>query len=103
MLSTRMYSELLACAPKPWNEAPTDFSIVKSEGRAVPQVFSTKNENLFPRFTTFRQKMPNSFWFPIHTFGDDTLPFRTGPLRQRMTIKYTNYQEFKADSKVKFE
>ena len=82
--------------------AKDDFSIVRSFGRAVPQIFDTKTENLFPRFTTYRAKMPNGFWFPVRTFGDDVLPFRNGPIRQRMTIKYANYQEFKAESSVKF-
>ena len=83
--------------------AKDDFSILRSFGRAVPQIFDTKTENLFPQFTTYRAKMPNGFWFPVRTFGDDVLPFRNGPIRQRMTIKYTNYQEFKAESNVKFE
>ena len=80
-----------------------DFSIVRSYGRAVPQIWSSKGENLFPRFTTVRKKMPNGFWFPDRTLADDTLPFRNGPIRIRMTIQYAGYRQFKTESSVTFE
>ena len=35
----------------------SDFSIIRSEGEAVPQIRTTKTENLFPRFTTVRRKV----------------------------------------------
>jgi hypothetical protein len=78
-----------------------DFSVVKSEGVAVPQIFNRKEENLFPRFTTFRANV-DGFQFPVHTHSDDTLPFSTGPLRTRMSIKYLNYRKFQSDSTVSF-
>jgi hypothetical protein len=80
-----------------------DHSIVRSEGQAVPQVRTTKSENLFPHFTTIRQKVDGDFWFPITTYADDTLYFRTGPQRIRMTIRYSEYKKFGADSKITFE
>ena len=80
-----------------------DYSIVRSYGRAVPQIWSSKGENLFPRFTTVRKKMPNGFWFPDRTLADDTLPFRNGPIRIRMTIQYAGYRQFKTESSVTFE
>ena len=80
-----------------------DYSIVRSYGRAVPQIWSSKGENLFPRFTTMRKKMPNGFWFPDRTQADDTLPFRNGPIHIRMTIQYESYKQFKAESSVTFE
>jgi hypothetical protein len=78
-----------------------DYSIVRSEGRAVPQVRSTKpgKENLFPFFTTFRQKI-GGFWFPVLTQGDDTLDFSTGPLRMKLTIRYLDYRRFRAESTI---
>ena len=51
--------------------------ILKSEGQAVPQIISAKQENLFPRFVTVR-KLVNGFWFPSLTSADDTLYFRAG-------------------------
>jgi hypothetical protein len=82
--------------------AKSDFFVIKSEGRAVPQILNTKSENLFPRFTTIRAKVDGKFWFPVRTFGDDVLPFRGGAIRERLTIRYENYQRFRADSSVKF-
>ncbi len=80
-----------------------DYSIIRSEGQAVPQVRSLKNENLFPHFTTLRQKVEGGFWFPVTTYGDDTLDFRTGPQRIRLVIQYSNYKKFATDSKITFD
>lgn len=80
-----------------------DFSIVRLEGQAVPQMLSRKSENLFPRFTTIRQVIDGRHRFPVATYADDTLPFSTGLLRVRMTIRYTEYKRFGADSVIKFE
>lgn len=80
----------------------SDYSIVRSEGKAVPQIFSTRNENLFPRFTTVRERI-DGYWFPVVTHADDVLPFRTGPLRLRMRIDYVNYKRFGSDSTIRFE
>jgi hypothetical protein len=83
--------------------AKQDYSIVRSEGQAVPQIVTTKNENLFPHFTTLRQKVDGGFWFPVTTYADDTLYFRSGPQRIRLTIRYSDYRKFGADSKITFE
>jgi hypothetical protein len=79
-----------------------DYSVVRSEGQAVPQIRTTKAENLFPRFTTTR-RLVNGFWFPIYTLADDTLQFRTGPQRIKLTIKYNDYKKFGTDTTVTFE
>ena len=79
-----------------------DYSVVRSEGQAVPQIRTTKQENLFPRFTTIRRKVGN-FWFPIQTYADDTLYFRTGPQRIKLTIRYENYKKFGAETSVTFQ
>ncbi len=80
-----------------------DYSIIRSEGQAAPQVRTLKNENLFPHFTTLRQKMDGGFWFPVTTYGDDTLYFRNGPQRIRLVIQYSNYKKFGAESKITFD
>jgi hypothetical protein len=79
-----------------------DYSVVKSEGQAVPQIRSTTSENLFPRFTTVR-KLVNGFWFPTLTSADDTLYFRTLAQRERLTIHYSDYKKFGVDTSVTFE
>lgn len=83
--------------------AQSDFSIVRTEGKAVPEIRSMKNENLFPRFTTFWERIDGKYRFPVRTFGDDTLDFRVGPQRIRLNIRYSDYQRFGAETTVKFE
>ena len=77
------------------------FNIVRLEGQAVPQIITTKSENLFPRFTTIRKPLDGKNWFPVYTYADDTLPFRTGPQRIRLRIAYSNYRRFGAESTFK--
>ena len=81
----------------------SNYSIVRIEGQAVPQIHRSKgDENLFPHFTTIRRKVGN-FWFPAETFADDTLYFRTGGQRIRMVIRYSNYKRFTAESKIEVQ
>jgi hypothetical protein len=77
-----------------------EFNIVRMEGRAVPQVRTLKSENLFPRFTTIRKPVDGKHWFPIYTYADDTLQFRTGQQRERLRIGYANYKRFAVESKI---
>ncbi len=79
-----------------------EYNIVRMEGQAVPQIRSMKSENLFPRFTTVRRAVDGKHWFPLMTYADDTLPFRTGPVRVRLRIRYANYKRFGAESTVTF-
>lgn len=83
--------------------AQEDYSVVQTEGRAVPQILGTKQENLFPRFRTIRRRIHEGFWFPVLTLSDDVLPFRSGPLRQKMRIEYLDYQRFGSESILKFD
>ena len=85
-----------------WADQKT-LSIVRMEGQAVPQIRTMKSENLFPRFTTLRRPIDGEHWFPVTTFADDTLYFRSGPQRIRLTIRYSNYKKFGAESTVTFE
>jgi hypothetical protein len=80
-----------------------DYSVIRSEGQAVPQIHTLKSENLFPHFTTLRQKVEGDYYFPVTTFGDDTLYFRGGAQRVRLTIRYSDYHRFGADSKITFD
>jgi hypothetical protein len=79
----------------------TTFATVRSEGKAVPEHLSTKQENLFPRFTT-RRALIDGHWFPVETLGDDVLPFRNGPVRMRLSIQYSSYRRFGAESSITF-
>lgn len=84
-----------------WVDKST-YGIVRSEGQAVPQIRRIKEENLFPHFTTIRQKVDGKFWFPLKTYADDTLYFRTGPQRVRMTIRYSDYRRFRSETTITF-
>ena len=94
ILSTQRFFEGLIWASK------KDLSIVRTEGRAVPQILSLHQENLFPRFTTIRKLVNGNFWFPAMTYADDTLPFHTGPQRIKLTVRYNNYQKYGSSSVV---
>ncbi len=75
-----------------------EYNIIRMQGQAVPQIRTMKSENLFPRFTTIRKPIDGKHWFPIYTYADDTLQFRTGPQRERLRIAYSDYKRFGAES-----
>jgi len=78
-----------------------DYQIVKTYGKAVPDIIEKGRENIFPRFETYREQIDN-YWFPTYTKALDTLKFSTGAQRIRQVIKYTNYKKFEADVKLTF-
>jgi ribosomal protein L12E/L44/L45/RPP1/RPP2 len=78
-----------------------DLQIVKSEGKTVPETKTKKGENLFPRFTTYREQIDGKFWFPTFTMADDTLYFANGPIHIKQVIKYADYKQFRSTTKVK--
>ncbi len=79
-----------------------DYSVVRSEGQAVPQIINTKTENLFPHFTTIRRKVDGQYWFPVTTYANDTLNFRSGPQRIKLIIQYSEYKRFGSESSITF-
>lgn len=80
----------------------SDLTVVRSEGQAVPQIETLREQNLFPHFTTIRRKVDGKWMFPIETYADDTLFFRDWPQRIRIVIRYMNYKRFGADSTITF-
>jgi len=77
-----------------------DLAIVKSDGKAVPDILEKGRENRFPRFVTYRENIERDFWFPTFTRADDTLQFSGGDIRVRMTVRYRNYKRFGATIRV---
>ena len=73
-----------------------DFQIVKNSGKSVPDIKIMKKkklqENLFPKFTTWREQIDNKFWFPTFSSADDTLHFNSGDVRIKQVVKMTNYK-----------
>jgi hypothetical protein len=81
-----------------------DFQIVKTYGKTVPDIRKKKGqENLFPKFTTWRQQVDGKYWFPVYTKADDTLHFSTNDVRIVEKVKYENYQRFGSNVKITYE
>jgi hypothetical protein len=78
-----------------------DLEIVKTDGKAVPDVRKKGGEeNVFPRFETFRENVEGHFWFPTYTRSNDVLHFSNGDIPIRMVIKYENYKRFGVTVKI---
>ncbi len=84
-----------------------DFQIVKTYGKNVPDIGVGKhhgdNENLFPKFTTWRQQVDGQYWFPVYTKIDDELHFSSGDVHIKQVVKYTDYKRFGAKSKITYQ
>ena len=77
-----------------------DLQIVMTDGKAVPDIITRNNENVFPRFRTYRENIEQGFWFPTYTRADDYLHFRSGDVHIRMTVKYSNYKRYGSTVKI---
>jgi hypothetical protein len=95
-----------------------DFQIVKTYGKNVPDMIGGKpvmevdakkrakksgQENLFPKFTTWREQIDGKYWFPTYTRVDDDLEFASGRVHIRQIVKYMNYKRFGTDVKITYE
>jgi hypothetical protein len=84
----------------------TDFQVVKTFGKTVPDIRKKKgNENLFPSFTTWRQRIDGKYWFPVYTKADDTLHFSggLGDVHIIEIVKYQNYKKFGSRTRITYE
>ena len=83
-----------------------DLQVVKTSGKTVPDIHKKNNENLFPKFTTWREQIDGQYWFPAYTMADDTLHFRKGSYQDvhiREILKYTDYKRFGSKVKITYE
>ena len=80
-----------------------DFQIVETYGKILPETRKKNQENLFPKFTTWREQIDGQYWFPTYTRAEDTLHFSMQDVRIREIIKYTNYQRFGSKSRITYE
>ncbi len=82
-----------------------DFQIVKTYGKTVPDIRKKHGdeENLFPKFTTWRQQIDGAYWFPVYTKADDELHFKMGDVRIREIVKYEDYKRFGTNVKILYE
>jgi len=87
-----------------------DYQIVKTYGKTVPDLCNNKpcnevkrrgdQENLFPKFTTWRQEIDGHYWFPVYTKADDELHFKVGDVHIREIVKYEDYKRFGTNVKI---
>jgi len=85
-----------------WVDA-NQYQIVKSAGKAVPDIYNQNGENLFPSFTTYRELVDGKYWFPSYTKSDDYLHFSTDSVHVIETVDYINYKRFGAESRIIFD
>ncbi|HXP84429.1 MAG TPA: hypothetical protein VN841_06900 [Bryobacteraceae bacterium] len=78
-----------------------DLQIVKSYGRGVG-VIKHSEDNQFPKFETYREQIDGKYWFPTYTIANDTLHFKDSDQRIRQTVRYEDYKQFKAETKITF-
>jgi hypothetical protein len=86
-----------------------DPQIVKNCGKTVPETIANtkkkKNveENLSPKFVTYREQIDGQYWFPTYIRAEDTLHFRMGDVQMREIIKLTNYKRFGVKTKITYK
>src|SRR6202049_2446255 len=82
-----------------------DFQLVKTYGKTVPDIHEKhgSQENLFPKFTTWRQQIDGQYWFPVYTKADDELHFKMEDVHIKEIVKYEDYKRFGANSKILYE
>ncbi len=96
ILSTQRFFEGLIWARE------SDYAIIQTEGQAVPQIETLREQNLTPHFTTIRRETDRKWMFPVETYADDTLFFRNWPQRIKIVIHYSDYKRFGAESTVTY-
>jgi hypothetical protein len=77
-----------------------ELEIVKTYGKAVPDIRKGNSENVFPRFETYRENIESHYWFPTYTHADDFLHFRSGDIHIRMTVHYSDYKRFRVSMRL---
>ena len=80
-----------------------DLQVVKTSGKTVPDIRKKNNENLFPKFTTWREQVDGQYWFPAYTLADDTLHFKLNDVHIKEIVKYTDYQRFGSKVKITYQ
>jgi len=90
-----------------------DMQIVKTYGKTVPDLCNnhpcnevkhhSDNENLFPKFTTWRQQVDGQYWFPVYTKADDELHFKMEDVHIREIVKYEDYKRYGTNVKILYQ
>lgn len=82
-----------------------DLQVVKTSGKTVPDIRKKHGdeENLFPKFTTWREQVDGHYWFPAYTLADDTLHFKLNDVHIKEIVKYTDYRRFGSNVKITYD
>lgn len=86
-----------------------DLQIVKTHLKPVFQNTKEMQGHLFPAFTTYREQIDGTYWFPTYVKADEVLHFPGGKgsfpndVHIRIIVKYTDYKKFGAKSRIIFE
>jgi len=76
-----------------------DLAVVKTYGKWVTEVGDVSTPQLpFTLFETQRENIDGKFWFPNYARSDDTLNLKSGEVRIRLTIRWTDYKPVPAAS-----
>ena len=76
-----------------------DLMIVKSYGRSSG-ILKKGEDQQFPKFETYREQVDGKYWFPTYTTANSTLYFENQTVRIRQMVKYEEYKQFGAESKI---
>jgi hypothetical protein len=79
-----------------------DFQIVKTCGKNVPDIRKKGEENLTPKFVTYREQIDGKYWFPTYTRADDILHFSNQDVHIREIVKYKNYKRFGVKTRITY-
>ncbi len=78
-----------------------DLMIVKTYGRSTG-LLKKGTDQQFPKFETYREQVDGKYWFPTYTIASSTLHFKDASPRIRLSVKYEDYKQFKADTRITF-
>jgi hypothetical protein len=87
----------------------SDYQIVVTNGKNVPDDTRKGHEDLSPPFITYRQQVDGKYWFPVYTKGDGTLHFSGGhgymnqDVHMREVVKYSDYKKFGSSVKITYD
>jgi hypothetical protein len=76
-----------------------DLMVVKTYGRSIGAQKKGFDQQ-FPKFETYRQQIDGKYWFPVYTMANSTLYFADSHPSVKETVKYEDYKQFKAESKI---
>ncbi len=91
-----------------WVDA-TDFQIIVTNGKNIPDDTRMGQEDLSIPFTTYRQQIDGKYWFPVYTKAEGVLHFQDckkclpNDLHLREIVKYGDYKRFGSTIRIMYE